>query len=174
MKILNIHGYMGSAENSAFSALKATGAEVISPQFDYDKENPDKLLEKLEDMISENSVELITGTSLGGFFSLVLSVRTGLPVILINPCLMPFEIIPRYGYNGSLNEFIRIFGEFANADKDRMYAIIGGDDEIIDSHDFTAKFIPNHEIVPDGKHSGATLNLDERIPRILNNYFCKR
>ncbi len=167
MKILNIHGYKGSAENSAFSALKATDAEIISPQLDYDKENPEKLLEKLGKMIVENAVEIIVGTSLGGFFALALSVRTGLPVILINPCLMPFVVIPRLDYKGDVRDFIRIFGEFADADKNKMYAIVGGEDEIIDSHDFTLHFIPNHEVVPEGKHSGVTLNLDEKIPRIL-------
>ena len=44
MKILNIHGYRGSCENSSFAALSALGAEMISPQIDYDKQSPDEIL----------------------------------------------------------------------------------------------------------------------------------
>ena len=34
MKILNIHGYKGSAKNSAYEALTALGHEVTSPELD--------------------------------------------------------------------------------------------------------------------------------------------
>ena len=34
--ILNIHGYGGSAQNSAYTALLSLGCDVTSPQLDYD------------------------------------------------------------------------------------------------------------------------------------------
>lgn len=47
MKILNIHGYKGSAKNSAYEALIALGHEVTSPELDYDTLLPDETLEML-------------------------------------------------------------------------------------------------------------------------------
>ena len=47
MKILNIHGYKGSSENSACSALKNLGFEVISPEINYDSLAPEKVYENL-------------------------------------------------------------------------------------------------------------------------------
>ena len=51
MKILNIHGYHGCAENSAGKVLKQLGCEVISPYIDYDSQTPEEILEYLENII---------------------------------------------------------------------------------------------------------------------------
>ncbi|MDE6678972.1 MAG: hypothetical protein K2K02_08010, partial [Ruminococcus sp.] len=85
MRILNIHGYKGNPENSAYHALKNIDCEVVSPTVRYDYEEPEKIIEKLRKMFG-NECDVIVGTSLGGFFGAVLSVRLGVPVILVNPC----------------------------------------------------------------------------------------
>lgn len=45
--ILNIHGYGGSAQNSAYTALLSLGCDVTSPQLDYDAVCPEKVLKTL-------------------------------------------------------------------------------------------------------------------------------
>ena len=59
MKILNIHGYKGSAENSACLVLKELGHDVISPQIDYDAENPEKILDELKNIFTKNKPDYI-------------------------------------------------------------------------------------------------------------------
>ena len=74
MKVINIHGYHGNPENSAYTALNELKAEIISPYLDYDSETPDNILENLCKLIKEKNPDIIVGTSLGGFFATILSV----------------------------------------------------------------------------------------------------
>lgn len=167
MKILNIHGYKGSAENSACLVLKELGHNVISPQIDYDAEKPDKILADLRNTVDEIKPDYIVGTSFGGFFALLLSIESGIPVLLVNPCIMPFYTLPEMDYNGDISVFIRMFSNFAEINQEKTFVIIGSQDEIINYHNFTKKLIHNYEVVPDGRHSGATLPLKEYFSKII-------
>lgn len=171
MKILNIHGYHGNAENSAYYVLKDIGCNVISPALDYDSESPDKTLEKLFSIIQKNEPDAITGTSYGGFFAVLLSVRSKLPVILINPCLMPFIYLPRLGYKQDIKDFFPMFPMMSDIDINKVSTIVGSNDEIIDTHDFTGNLLYNERFIvfPEGRHSGSTLPLKEFFTDILKN-----
>ena len=93
--ILNIHGYGGSAQNSAYAALLSLGCDVTSPQLDYDAVCPEKVLKTLREMAVTCHADTLIGTSFGGFFAALLCAELHLPTILVNPCLMPFDILPR-------------------------------------------------------------------------------
>ena len=170
MKLLNIHGYKGSAENSAYEALTALGHEIASPELDYDLLSPDETLEILLQRAEECGAEALVGSSLGGFYAAVLSVRLGLPAVLVNPCLMPFLHLPRLGYSGDVRPFIRLFGELADIDGAKISVIVGGSDEVIDTHDMTRRLLKNSrfEVVPNGKHSGSTLPLESFFGEVLS------
>lgn len=180
MRVLNIHGYKGSAENTACCVLKNLGHEVISPQIDYDAKSPEKVLDDLREIFRENSPDYITGTSLGGFFSLLLSqefkaekyeshlkkyLPCNIPTVLISPCLCPFITLPQLDYMGDIKPFVELFGKISFGSRN-VTAVIGGRDEVINYHDFTEKMIRCF-IVPEGKHSGATLNLDYWLKRLV-------
>lgn len=167
MKILNIHGYRGSAENSACLALKELGHDVISQQIDYDAESPEKIFDELKNIFTKNKPNYIVGTSLGGFFALLLSIKSNIPVILVNPCLMPFVTLSELDYSKDISEFIRLFGNFADINQKNVSVIIGGSDEVISYHYFTEQLIKNHTVIPDGRHSGATLPLKEYFSNII-------
>lgn len=169
MTILNIHGYKGSPHNSAYKALKALGYEVISPDIDYDKLSPEETLGMLYRCAVNIKVGFIVGSSLGGFYAAVISARLKLPIILINPCLMPFLHLPRLGYAGNIQPFIPMFGELAGLNVSITHTIIGECDEVIDTHDFTAALLGNghYEVIPNGKHSGDTLPLESFFGQIL-------
>lgn len=171
MKILNIHGYHGCAENSAGKVLKQLGCEVISPYIDYDSQTPEEILEYLENIIRIYSPEVICGTSLGGFYASVLSAKLNIYAMLINPCLMPFLHLPRLGYKGDIKGFISAFGILSDINVNKVSAIIGENDEIIDSHDFTGKLLGNErcKVIPDGKHSGATLPLRDFFTETISS-----
>ena len=163
MKALNIHGYEGSAHNSAYAALDSLGFDIVSPQSDYAAEAPESVIEKLLDIATEEKPDIIVGTSLGGFFASVLAARTGLPVMLVNPCLMPFLHLPRLGYGGDIAPFMKLFPEIVSLRRERVRVIVGGKDEVIDTHDFDARLFgeDNVRLFPEGLHSGSTLPLTE-------------
>lgn len=169
MKILNIHGYGGSAENCAYTALKGLGCEVVSPQTDYDGSSPEEITAMLRDTAEKEDIGLIVGTSLGGFYAAALAAGTGLPVILVNPCLMPFYHLPKLGYSGDIKPFMTMFGKLADLDRSKVGCIVGGSDEIVDTHSFAETLFggDNFRIIPEGRHSGATLPLGEFFGEML-------
>ncbi len=169
MKILNIHGYKGNSANSAYSALHELGYRTISPAIDYDHTETDEIFGFLENIISEQKPDAVVGTSLGGFFAAVLSAEYSIPAILVNPCLMPFVTLPRLGFEGDIMPFVKEFSKLHKISTDNVYAITGKCDEIIDYHDFTKKMFENkyYREILNGKHSGATLPLNEYFSQIF-------
>ena len=163
MKIINIHGYRGSCENSSFAALSALGAEMISPQIDYDKQSPDEILLFLNDLWQQNGCQAIVGTSLGWFYAALLSMKHHAKTVLINPCLLPFLLLPQLeeSQNTLLFDYLRLFADIVKIDKNQIVVIIGEQDEVISTHDFTQNLLGKSRciLVPDGKHSGWTLPL---------------
>lgn len=185
MKVLNIHGYKGSSENSACITLKNLGHEVISPQIDYDLKNPDEIFDDLKKIFAENNLDYIVGTSLGGFFALLLCqefkvekyeshikkyLTYNIPTVLINPCLRPSVTLSELGYKIDEIRKTALLKAESMIEKINcrdVVAIIGGQDEVISYHDYTKKIIKNNYVVPEGKHSGATLNLDYWLRRFI-------
>ena len=172
MNVLNVHGFRGAAENCAYSALKSNGCNVISPAIDYDAESPDKVLEKLRDIADKQHIDFVVGTSLGGFFAAVFAAERNLPLILVNPCLLPFLHLPRLDYKGDIRPFIPLFANLTKIDINKVSCIVGAKDEVIDSHDFTKNMFNNERfrIVPEGMHAGATLPLPDYFREILPFY----
>ena len=170
MNILNIHGYHGTPQNAACSALQALGCNVISPAIDYDSISPQELLQMLRQILKDQRIDRITGTSLGGFFAAALCAESHLPAMFVNPCLLPFLHLPRLGYTGDIAPFIPIFGTFSAIDSHLVSCITGGADEVIDTHDFTKNLLGNERfrIIPDGHHSGATLPLEDYFRAVLH------
>lgn len=169
MKILNIHGYMGSSENFACSVLRKMGYDVISPSLDYDSMSPENVLDILSQQITDNNVTYIVGTSLGGFFGAILSARLDIPVILVNPCLIPFLTLSRLDFKGDIRPYVRLCAETADIDISKTSTIIGGNDDVIEYHDFTENLLRNERflVIPDGKHSGSTLPLESYFGSIF-------
>ena len=169
MTVLNIHGYGGAPHNSAYTVLSNRGYRIVSPAIDYDRETPDDIVARLYAIIESEQVDLIVGVSLGGFFAAVCAAGTRLPVVLINPCLLPFLHLPRLGYTRSVAPFLPLFGTLSQLERDRVFCIVGGKDEVIDTHDFARNLFSDTRItiVPDGRHSGSTLPLDSYFASVL-------
>ena len=168
MNVLNIHGYKGSSCNSAYTALKSIGCEVISPEIGFDILTPQKIIDNLRNQIFENKIDVIVGTSLGGFYAIVLSAQLNLSVILVNPCLMPFLYLPQLGYSGDVKQYMTLFGEILKLNDDNVNTIVGCEDEIIDT-ELTKSILQNsrYREIPNGKHSGSTLPLKDFFTEIL-------
>lgn len=176
MKILCLHGYNGSAHNSAFQALTECGYEVFAPQIEYDKELPKDVLCRLSAIYKEKDCNAVVGTSLGGFFAAQISVAESCPAVFINPCLLPFIYLPRLGYNSAegVREFSEMFSDITKLDRRLISAIVGSEDEIIDTPEYTRTMLENSRyffIIPGGKHSGFTLPLKEIFVNYGESFF---
>ena len=165
MKILNIHGYGGSSENSACLVLREMNFEVISPQIDYDAEEPGMIFSNLKKIAEEERPDYIVGTSLGGFFAFRIASCTGLRAVLVNPCLRPCETLPELGYvldETREREFELLSDVTKKTVHGNITAIIGGRDEVIGYHEtVTRRIIEDCTVIPNGRHSGGTLPLKE-------------
>ena len=171
MTILNIDGYQGSPKNSAYSTLCEIGCKnIISPSIDYDSEEPDSIISRLNLLRVKHNVNLVVGTSLGGFYASILSARHNLPVMLVNPCLTPFllDLLSEL----KTRPLMRLFGELTKIECANVSCIVGGSDEVIGNHAFTEKLLGNARFcrIEGGKHSGATLPLKEYFSETLDYY----
>ena len=174
MNVLNIHGYKGTPHNAAYSALCGLDKSVISPEIDYDCEEPDVILNRLLELCVSEKAELLVGTSLGGFFASVIASRVQKPLLLVNPCLRPQTVIPGLGYGRDVGWFEKTASDFESLNKERVRCVIGGRDEVIGDHAVTKQLLGKEQIivVPEGMHSGATLELDKHFPEMLGSIYC--
>jgi predicted esterase YcpF (UPF0227 family) len=89
--ILNIHGFRSCGDNAKAAFLRDLFPEVqiVSPTLPL---APHKALEVLEREIERcgKPLEMIVGSSLGGFYAYVLCCRYRVPAVLLNPAVVPF------------------------------------------------------------------------------------
>lgn len=165
-KVLNIHGYRGSENNSLYQALHETGYDVVTLSLDYDKLSPEKVLSLLDNIIERENIDGVAGTSLGGFFALCCSAVHNIPALLVNPALFPEVLLPELGYTrlSGVREFTRSRACLANYQPGLLTTIIGDEDEVISDKavkEYTRGVVCGRRIinVSGGKHSGSTLQL---------------
>ena len=93
MKILNLHGFMGEADNKNYKALcgLVSPDAIRSPKLDYQNSAPREILDALSALADADDCVLV-GQSLGGWYADQLSRQLHLPCILTNPCYAPHEL----------------------------------------------------------------------------------
>ncbi|MBR5179676.1 MAG: MBL fold metallo-hydrolase [Lachnospiraceae bacterium] len=93
MKILNLHGFMGEADNKNYKALCNifSSEDIISPKIDYINTSPEELMKCFSDMVDTDDF-IFVGQSLGGMYADKLSRKFKRPCILTNPCYYPHEL----------------------------------------------------------------------------------
>ena len=91
--ILYIHGF-NSGKGAKSQKLEALFDEVICPEL---TNNPKKDLEMLKSIVRENNITHVVGTSLGGFYGMILA--TEFPYLqfhLINPSFEPWWTLNKF------------------------------------------------------------------------------
>jgi predicted esterase YcpF (UPF0227 family) len=83
--ILYIHGFMSSCKSSKIDALRK-GNNVYCIQLDN---KPKEDISKLTKFMKNNKIDLVVGTSLGGFYSLYLNAKFDVQIIAMNPVTYP-------------------------------------------------------------------------------------
>lgn len=94
MKVLYLHGLGSSGASSTVEGLRSLGLEVVAP--DYRPQYFDESVAQLRDLVAASGVELLAGTSMGGYYALTLAALTGLPVVAVNPCFEPDKHLAKY------------------------------------------------------------------------------
>jgi predicted esterase YcpF (UPF0227 family) len=89
--ILNIHGFRSWGANAKAAFLKETfpEVEILSPSLPLSPLESLAVLEKAVDDCPE-PLEMIVGSSLGGFYAYVMCCRRRVPAVLLNPAVVPF------------------------------------------------------------------------------------
>ena len=161
MKILNLHGYHASAENSSYYAMYKQGYDVVSPEIDYDTQNPKEILMNLLQLYTSEHCEAVTGSSMGGFFAIQIAAVKQCPAVLINPCIYPWEL--DFDNQEFVLQYVELFSNLSKLNLEKTFAVIGEKDDVIKTHDFI-KYLLGLEhcvLIPNGGHPGSSLPLDE-------------
>ncbi|MCB5162634.1 YqiA/YcfP family alpha/beta fold hydrolase [Marinomonas algarum] len=96
MNILYIHGF-GSKfkpQSDKVKSLSSLGI-VYGVDIDYTDRRSD-ITQQLRNVIIQKNIELLVGTSMGGYFSAEVGLMVGLPYVMINPALNPRTTLRKY------------------------------------------------------------------------------
>lgn len=99
MKIIYVHGLDSTANSVKGQLLEQycvrhhPETEVIRPDLNLP---PDQVFSLLTHKVSEGENVLIIGSSLGGYFSSLVSNATGCPALLLNPSTQPHISLQRF------------------------------------------------------------------------------
>lgn len=91
-KILYIHGFRSSAKSSTILNIKANYHHIEVHAFDV-THHPVESIKKIEDYIKEHDIDILAGTSLGGYYTLC--AKVDIPKIAVNPAVNPEDSLSR-------------------------------------------------------------------------------
>ena len=102
MNILYIHGFASSFNSASdkIMSLKQLG-DVIGFNIDY-TESPHDIRSSMTEAVLKYDIDLIVGTSMGGYIAACVSSATGIPFVACNPAINPAETMCYaigYGFN---------------------------------------------------------------------------
>lgn len=83
--ILYIYGYGSSPESSTCKWLKTNLPNAKVYSFKYDQRHPDESIPYLVRIVHELDIDIVFGSSLGGWYALNVSAIANIPCIVINP-----------------------------------------------------------------------------------------
>lgn len=171
MQILNLHGFMGEADNKNYKALCniMPAEDIISPQLHYKEKSPKEILDMLSAFVDSEDF-IFVGQSLGGWFADKLSRKFNRPCILTNPCYYPHEL-EIITDSEITSEYVEQYRELSEHDKNESaYVICSDEDTIIpDNYGNCMKLSRNVTIVHGGHSSIENLeeHLKDSLERIM-------
>jgi len=86
MKVLYIHGLHSNPNPDKIKILEEAGLEVVAPFIDYEKEQG-AVYPRIKEIALAEKVELLIGSSMGGFMAYWLAYDLNKPALLYNPAL---------------------------------------------------------------------------------------
>lgn len=187
IRILYVHGYMGDPCGGSFQKISKYAAEadfggekVQMHTFDYDPRDPKKAVRDLRLYYYEHDIDLMIGSSLGGF--LVASCR-GARRIAVNPCWSPSVELPKVGFVDSVEDYITLenwLGMYSDSgDHDLCIGCFARNDELL-GRKYRPKFrrfFPQTYDVAGGHHlseAAAKKIMTEIAPALITRFKVKR
>lgn len=86
MKAMYIHGLHSEVNPRKVAILEEAGLEVIAPVIDYEAEQ-ERVYPRLKKLVVEEQVDVLIGSSMGGFMAYWLARDLNQPALLYNPAL---------------------------------------------------------------------------------------
>lgn len=161
--ILFIYGYGGSPASTTcgllMKYLPSTEYKVLC--FKYPQEDCAAAVKFFEDKLIKEHIDLVIGTSLGGFIALCLN--TNIPRIVLNPCMIPTVELPKLkpypghiGFGPPSDEVLETYREFEEGvnsgqycKKSRVIGLFAENDELLGTQYFE----------PFGKNCGEAIHM---------------
>lgn len=132
-KILYVHGYNGMPEGYSCNLIKSVLPEGYTIEgVDYDQNDCALARQQILEYINAHNIDLVIGSSLGGFITLTLS---GTKRFVINPCCLPSVELPKIDVPHELIDTYKPFEPLLDqaSDKDRLLVrgFFGDHDELL-------------------------------------------
>ncbi len=171
--ILYVHGYGSNPQES--STLKnlqiMLGDRYNIVGVEYSQTNPEKGFEQIKSRIKEVSPILVIGSSLGGFFTLLLG--SAHHKVVINPCMMPAAELPKIGFIDANIVYADLQEQLLNSDiegEDRLTTtgFFGTHDELLNYQTLFRKMYYKDGILFNAGHTPSMDELRAIIPDILS------
>ncbi len=95
LKILFLHGFSSCGRGNKSKMLKAYFGEggVVAQNLPY---SPLEAIATLEKLIESENIDLLVGSSLGGFYATYLAEKYRLKAVLLNPSTQPWKTLAPY------------------------------------------------------------------------------
>lgn len=92
-RILYIHGFASCGDSNKSRVLREHFGEdqVLNPNLPFSPANAIRFLER--ELLQHRDIDLLVGSSLGGYYADWLNSRYQIPSVLINPSTVPFETL---------------------------------------------------------------------------------
>jgi predicted esterase YcpF (UPF0227 family) len=104
MNILYLHGYKAKFDiDSPKNKILSQIGKVHGFDIDYDKPYEDIESDFLKKM-GENKIDLLVGTSMGGYLANRLGTEYGVPFVMINPVIDPRAVLEKYNHSPEIVE----------------------------------------------------------------------
>lgn len=154
------------------------GIKLHVPGLPYDPRKSIEILQAEVEQCLPESVGLV-GSSMGGFYGIWLAEHYGLPLILVNPAIRPFELLQdylginenvytgeRYEFTGQHIQELRELDVPRVSQPERYLLLTQTADEVLDYQQGVEKFARSKQIVEEGGSHGFD-GFERHLPTIF-------
>ncbi len=157
--ILYIHGFASCAQGNKSRLLQEFFGDVIAPDL---PSAPHRAVRSLEKILSAKSVDLLIGSSLGGYYATYLAQKYSIKGVLLNPSTRPYHTLKPYiGINRRFcdgEEFVwkeeylqELFTyDATNLRKNLLLVLLQSGDEVLDYREAFEKYANQKRVVEYG------------------------
>jgi predicted esterase YcpF (UPF0227 family) len=174
-KILYLHGFASCGEGNKSTLLKAYfGADsVIAPDL---PPSPIDAIHSIEEILGSSKIDILIGSSLGGYYATVLAEKYGMKAVLLNPSTQPWKTLAsctgwqKRFCDEEIFEFKSVYLEQlkmlqTTPDKGKYLLLLQSGDEVLD-YTKAQSLYNKHKIIVEYGGNHRFENLDEYLSMI--------